>query len=441
MKFEAKDCCPLQPQPKISAQTEWLHRLAKQVRPSAMTVSLGGKSREEEPVVFCDQYGQWWAGRYIGSVSFEGGTLTIEPRLGLPTIQKWLCEAMNVVLTESYGRLLNHDTFVMQLLALVWGTRFASAGRHGLPSLRTESESIGVTIRGRLDVAASVPMIGAGRRERASIRSAKSTNHAGTRAVASAYMTLKRTLGSHLQRLLPDRTQELLPGLLAATGNRPKLPTTSELEKVRYAPINAAFGPLAELSHQIASRQGLTSVADADRKSQGVLLDVAELWELYVLAVIRRAGLPYDTEHGTRARRPAPVRLLVSEADNEQSLGTLLPDAVLSDADGPCGVMDAKYKSLMPTGPQREDLYQMAAYLWRFGGEGRTSWAALLYPFDGPSQHLAESASPWLFDGRTRLFFCTLPPEPEGAAERLRSALSKLLPYQSNLFAPGSEST
>ena len=53
-----------------------------------MTVTLGGKSRDEEPVVFCDPLGVWRAGRYIGSVSFEGESLTIEPRLGLPTIQK-----------------------------------------------------------------------------------------------------------------------------------------------------------------------------------------------------------------------------------------------------------------------------------------------------------------------------------------------------------------
>ena len=426
MKFEASDCCPLRPQPRGQAQTEWLRRLARDVRPSEMTVTLGGKSRDEEPVVFCDPLGVWRAGRYIGSVSFEGESLTIEPRLGLPTIQKWLCEAMNVVLTESHGRLLSHETFVMQLLALVWGTRFASAARHGLPSLRTERTSTGMVIRGRLDVPASISMIGAGRRERVSIRSEKSTNHAGTRAIASAYVTLKTTLGPFLDRLLPDRTKELLPGLLAATGNRPRLPTTSELDRVRYTPITAAFGPLASLSHQIARRRGLTSTADADRKSQGVLLDVAELWELYVLSVIRRAGLPYDIEHGTRTRHPEPVRLLVSEENGALSLGTLLPDAVLSDANGPCGIMDAKYKSLMPMGPQREDLYQMSAYLWRFAAAGRARWAGVLYPLESVDVHQAESASPWVLDGRTRLFFCTLPPEPDIAAEELRMAWSKL---------------
>ena len=55
-----------------------------------------------------------------------------------------------------------------------------------------------------------------------------------------------------------------------------------------------------------------------------------------------------------------------------QGLGALIPDAILLSGSTIKGVVDAKYKSLHPSasspnGPQRDDLYQMAAYLGRFG--------------------------------------------------------------------------
>ncbi|WP_369759456.1 hypothetical protein [Thiomonas sp. FB-6] len=57
-----------------------------------------------------------------------------------------------------------------------------------------------------------------------------------------------------------------------------------------------------------------------------------------------------------------------------------MPDAVIHVGGQVQGVFDAKYKSLHPSasapnGPQREDLYQMAAHLGRFVPSGRrVSW-------------------------------------------------------------------
>src|SRR5690606_33059062 len=71
-----------------------------------------------------------------------------------------------------------------------------------------------------------------------------------------------------------------------------------------------------------------------------------------------------------------------------RGLGTLIPDAILLSGSTIRGVVDAKYKSLHPStsspnGPQRDDLYQMAAYLGRFQAPaGLLTWGLLAYPFD-----------------------------------------------------------
>ncbi len=92
--------------------------------------------RDDEPIVYCAWDGTWWAGRYVGALSFEGHRLTIEPRFGLSTLRNWLFEATSVVLTESPGQLRQDESFIVQLLATVWAHGFVEAARHGLPALR-----------------------------------------------------------------------------------------------------------------------------------------------------------------------------------------------------------------------------------------------------------------------------------------------------------------
>jgi 5-methylcytosine-specific restriction enzyme subunit McrC len=149
---------------------------------------------------------------------------------------------------------------------------------------------------------------------------------------------------------------------------------------VRYTPITARFALVAELSRQIANRRGLASDSAPDGECQGILLDVAELWELYVLAVLRRAASGLVVRHGPREIAAAGT-LLRSEVDGA-TLGALRPDALLAYRDRIVEVLDAKYKQLHPTafspnGPQREDLYQLAADLARFGCDPHGAWGIL----------------------------------------------------------------
>ena len=52
-------------------------------RASDLVVPISGERDEDEPIVYCAWDGTWWVGRYVGSISFEGHSLTIEPRFGL----------------------------------------------------------------------------------------------------------------------------------------------------------------------------------------------------------------------------------------------------------------------------------------------------------------------------------------------------------------------
>jgi 5-methylcytosine-specific restriction enzyme subunit McrC len=410
VKLIAKDCSPLNPQP-TAAEADWLRRVAGSVRAGDCVVPISGDRDDDEPIVYCSWDGTWWAGRYVGSLSFEGRSLVIEPRFGLATLRNWLFEATSVVLTESPGRLRQDESFIAQLLASVWAHGFVEAARHGLPALRRDVATKGPTIRGRLDVAASIRLIASAGREVVSVRSERSLDHAASDAIIAAYGVLRRWLGVPDEQWMPARAKELIPHLMAVTGPRPRVPTKAELDRIRYTPITAGFAPIAELSRQIANRRGLAGDVDASGETKGVLLDVAELWEMYVLSVLRKAATPLSVKHGTR-ERDASKKLLWSDV-NGQGLGTLIPDAILYARNDVQGVADAKYKSLHPSanapnGPQREDLYQMAAYLGRFAPlDGKAAWGLLAYPDDPsrPTVTPAEQYSPWSLDHGKKVVF------------------------------------
>jgi 5-methylcytosine-specific restriction enzyme subunit McrC len=143
--------------------------------------------------------------------------------------------------------------------------------------------------------------------------------------------------------------------------------------------------------------------------------------------------------HGTR-EKSATKKLLHSDVSG-QGLGTLIPDAILLSGTTIRGVVDAKYKSLHPSasspnGPQRDDLYQMAAYLGRFQAPaGLLTWGFLAYPFDPskPDTPLAEQNSPWSLDGGKKIGFISLPHNPVDAVMKLRHFLTQVARTNSQL--------
>ena len=422
MRITARDCCPLQPQP-TAEEAQWLRRLAASVRASDLVISFADE-RDDEPIVYCAWDGTWWAGRYVGSLSFEGHRLTIEPRFGLFTLKTWLFEATSVVLTESPGQLRHDESFIIQLLATVWAHGFVDAARHGLPALKRDVATKSSTVRGRLDVRSSLRLLASGESEVVSVRSERSLVHAASNAIVSAYSVLRRWLSD--EKWLPQRAKELLPHLIAVTGSRPRVPTKADLDRIRYTPITAGFAPIAELSRQIANRRGLSADIKTNGETTGVLLDIAELWEMYVLSVLRKAVTPLTVKHGTRERMTS--RKLLRSDVSDKEIGTLIPDAILFQFGAVRGIVDAKYKSLHPSanapqGPQREDLYQIAAYLGRYAPIATSSVLGVLaYPHDPvtPTVSFAEANSPWSLSDGKKVLFVAVPHDPTEAAGKLR---------------------
>ncbi len=150
-----------------------------------------------------------------------------------------------------------------------------------------------------------------------------------------------------------------------------------------------------------------------------MLIDVAELWELFLVHCARRAFGPTRVEHGTFKRDSA--YLLQSIAKPERQLGRLSQDILIRDPNGGlAGVIDAKYKRLRswrdsPSGVDRGDLYQLTSYL---SGHD-VPFGALAYPPNDNDQATADLDGPWSTREGQHVRFIRIPADATKATRDL----------------------
>jgi 5-methylcytosine-specific restriction enzyme subunit McrC len=402
-------------------EDEWLARLAAHLEHDDHVLRLAGDARvddEDDPALHRGPDGNWWAGRFIGELRFEDRELRIEPRLGIDVVGAWLAHALNLTIVPRAATAGSSGPLIAQLLDRVWSAGVADAARHGGPRLRRVLHRDDLFVRGRIDVSATLrhrvnrrPLVG-------SIRVERDLDNPVARAIVLADRALRSLLPGH-PTWRPPMTGELLAQLRGVVGSRPELPEEEDLRRVRYTPITRRFEPIARLSHQIARRRGhLNSATSAD--ASGLLVDVAELWELFLVHCARRAFGPARVEHGTAERDGA--HLLAAIADPGRRLGRLKPDILIRDVGGALrAVIDAKYKRLRssrftPSGVDRGDLYQIASYL---SGHD-VPLGALVYPPHEGDEAIADVHGPWLTRTGQRTTFVRVPAATDAATVALR---------------------
>jgi 5-methylcytosine-specific restriction enzyme subunit McrC len=424
--------------PRLAGSAEedgWLERVAAYLAENDHILRVTPRHRaddEDEPALYRGRDGHWWAGRFIGELRFEDRELRIEPRLD---IGAWLAYALNLSVIPKSATKAGGGPLIAQLVDRMWSAAVGHAARHGGPRLRRRQRRDAVFLRGRLDVPGTIRHRIARRPLLASNTAPRDLDNAVSRVLVLADRTLRSVLPP-APDWRPKRTDELLAQLRGVVGAVPRLPSDGDLRGVRYTPITRQFEPVAHLSFEIARRRGvLTSARRAD--ASGVLLDVAELWELFLVHCARRAFGRSQVEHGTAAR--AGEYLLASVPFPGRHIGRLKPDILVRNRDGSLvAVIDAKYKRMRdsaqtPYGVDRGDLYQLAAYM---AGHD-VQRGALAFPPHENDCATAEAVGPWQLASRQEIAFVRLP-ATEGAcieelttfasAERLRPSDISIAP-------------
>ena len=400
----------------------WLVKLSKKTINDGELFKLSDSQTENEPIVYTDMYGQWWTGRYIGSLHFEGITIEIEPRFGMTFVANNI-PLNNFLPVEINDSFTFGDKFIHLLQAMLWINLLVKATRHTLPMVKCKKHHTSAIAKGRIDVRATIKTQTKDKSKITSINSHKNINNPITTLVVLAFIEINSWFKNHdLRHWLPKASALKLQQMINATHRHASIPKMKEIQSVRLGSMAKAYQPLAKLSLDILKNKGL-SERHSETKNSTFLLDVAELWEIYLFNVLREA-LPaqFEVQHGTHSENDT---YLLTNQDGSQKLGKLIPDYLFLQ-NGKCySLGDAKYKRLghQPwMSPKRDDIYQITAYLSRYS---ECSHANVYYPDwqESDKSNKIEDNNPWRLQSDQQINFISVPTDKSKAISLLSKKL------------------
>lgn len=141
----------------------------------------------------------------------------------------------------------------------------------------------------------------------------------------------------------------------------------SQINDIVYNRMNYYYKPVMELSKIILVHQQYKSNISGKAKGFSYFIDIAELWEMYLLKLLRKFLPPIY--------KVSSPNMGCGDYLLENGFREIRPDIIITKEDKPIMIIDAKYKRYnnlgrsSKEGVSREDLYQMNTYLYHYGNQ------------------------------------------------------------------------
>lgn len=344
-------------------------------------------------------------GNYVGRFTFQKVEFDISSRFGDAFMRRMLNFANDIYVDDGFTaaeRVHAGETdYARALLFIMFVQALEKAFLLGLPKAYRSVKHHGLALRGRIDIPRFVrhdlPFTG----KVATIAREQMPSQPIIDVLNKAITVIDRggDSGSQiLQRIAHVRTH-----LSQLQSHRPVGRATMRTAKADKALLNPIFAPyrkVLELAEMIIELESARESSDAKTTTPGFLINVADLFEIYVGKLLAR--------HFPEWRVGSPAILLHTGRFYQRNI---IPDIVMEHADGRrIAVLDTKYKRMHFRGSRqfgmgdvdREDFFQIATYISYFKHLPGKSLVlgGLLYPLAAPPQ--AERCyDSWMGDPQT----------------------------------------
>lgn len=309
---------------------------------------------------------QFFSSHYIGTFSFKDVTIEITPRFGANgnlIFNYLLAYATNIYLPRAEAsQALGQSTSPQWLLACLWKGMLAKA----LTESQIPKGYVTVTrnqkyYKGKLALQKHIRAnLIDGSKFYCSYKKL-TYNNTINRAIRNVISELKQMGCGALLNNLEAYNQKLASMGVEGTVN------PLEISKISFTKMTAPYIPVMELSKTILNHSNVTKGRGL-RSDRAYFVDVAELWEMYLLKLLQRHLTGY-TVYSPNTRRGDYLL--------EGGMRQIRPDIIIEKDGAPVAIIDAKYKRYnrlgrtADQGVQREDLYQMSTYLYHYATPGQ----------------------------------------------------------------------
>jgi hypothetical protein len=374
--LEAKDCCPFLKQEGHGDAIQYF--LATQSQSNIFHFNTSKEKRvDESPIIsFNYQNAQWCAGRYVGEAYFnykgQEYHIQITPRFGNTQLFHMLEEVFNIRFNQSNQKVSKQEDIqfvIKKIIAFLWLNMLSKANKHGLPRSNKKYTYKGSKIRGKLNVRASVlPM----HTENSVVSNywEKTANEPILKILKQAHNILKYGYGlAHIKK--SQAATNALEQLFTSNITKGYL-TDNEYKKIVYKNIYKSYKPVVDLSWDIIKRKNFGNNKSEDTNGVSFFLDIAEIWELYLVNIIKKKLAP----QGWVLRND-----VIQTYANKDFRRKLIPDIVFQK-DNNVVVWDAKYKTMeyVYYDYDRADFFQIHTYINHYEKNYNVIAGGLLYP-------------------------------------------------------------
>jgi 5-methylcytosine-specific restriction enzyme subunit McrC len=328
-------------------------------------------------------------GTYTTKIGSEFVTLQIQPRWGDGILSYLLQYTTGIYQPpDAVAATSQQKDCADWLLVMLWKSLFNQALRRcHIPKEYRERKTNDRFFRGRLDVSRQF-------RE----NSVDQSRFACVDAPLTLDTKISRTI-RHIIRLLskPGAYPALMRDLagyeerLAAFGVSENDVKPADIAKIRYTRLSIGYRPLMQASQAIMRRFGGCTLQNAASETPSYFIDLAELWENYLLAILQR-HLPSEYRIWS-PNETGGSHLLTGEKR------AIRPDILIEKSGQIVAVLDAKFKNYTQIGRHkkggvsREDLYQMGTYLYHYGRSERPILGLFVTPVPGANAANVETMS------------------------------------------------
>lgn len=328
-----------------------------------------GSTRDPRGYAVIDKatfYTSHYIGFYSTKISNKDISISVEPRFGNGIFNYLLSYTYGIYLPKGLSSTSSEKSDSLWLIAIMWKATLQKAmTKSQIPKEYQKFEKNLSTYKGQLNISKHIKHNLFDKSKFYCNYRKLSMNTAINQTIRYTYKLLKNKGYDSLLKDIAEYDQ-----MLGSFGVQEKSIRAQEIQKIRYSKLNIYYKKVMELSSLIIKTQSKSSDStSSSNDSFSYFLDIAELWENYLLKVLQRNLPEYDIYS------PNEVG---GEYLLESGYRKIRPDIMIEKDGKVVAILDAKYKnytqigqyansSKYPNFVSRDDLYQMSTYLYHYG--------------------------------------------------------------------------
>lgn len=304
----------------------------------------------------------FYTSHYIGSWKVNDVIINIAPRFSL--LSRLLSHALNIYLPKE-DKFTENGKDTLWMITLMWRVLLKRAIQHGsIPrSYVIEKKNIR-NFKGRLDVNKQLKYNIADKSKFYCSYRHITFDNLINRTILYTYEMLRqekkvaniiKDLSAHINKLYELKvslTKELCPSML---------------NSITYTKMNRSYKPFISLCKMLIEQQQGKKLMDKSLQGLSFFIDVAELWELYLLDILKE-GLAEEPSLEVHSPNQTGGEYLTEDGYRQ-----VRPDIIIKKDGKIALIIDAKWKRYKrfgatdrQDGVNRDDLYQMMTYLYHY---------------------------------------------------------------------------